>query len=210
MAGARPEAKGKTLQNNLSKIKGLLQPLLYIQQIFPGDERVILRQMRGRNFNSSIAVGIVKRCRLGKPQVLLCAPLFELKPFPTTFWLSCPYLVGKCGKEEAAGGVKQLESYAKNYIDSERWINFNVKHSVIRLFLLSEGERLFLSKVGKNIFDRLRLSGIGGMGCPVEMRMKCLHLQVASWLALGEHPAEGWLKGCFTALECDNPDRYCT
>jgi len=69
---------------------------------------------------------------------------------------------------------------------------------------------LFLSKVVKNIFDRLRLSGIGGIGSPVGMRMKCLHLQVASWLALGEHPAEGWLKGRLAEFECDNPDRYCT
>jgi len=210
VVGARPEAKGKKLHNNRSNIKGLLEPLLYIKQNFPRDERIILRQMSDRNFNPSLVVGIAKYCRLGKPQVLLCAPLFELKPFPTTFWLSCPYLVYKCGKEEAAGGVKGLESYAKDYIDSERWINFNIKHSVIRLFLLSEGEKLFLSKAGKKIFDRLRLSGIGGIGCPVEMKIKCLHLHVASWLALREHPAENWLKGRFTGIECENPDRYCT
>ena len=34
--------------------------------------------------------------------------------------------------------------------------------------------------------------------------VKCLHLQVGSWLGLGEHPGEAWLKRIFPVLSCSS------
>ena len=72
-----------------------------------------LVSMRGRIFDPTIAIGIAKYCKWGKPQVLLCAPLYRMKPFPTTFWLSCPFLAMRCSKLEASGGVRELEEFLK-------------------------------------------------------------------------------------------------
>ena len=140
--------------------------------------------MRGRIFDPTIAIGIAKYCKWGKPQVLLCAPLYRMKPFPTTFWLSCPFLAMRCSKLEASGGVRELEEFLKKRKSKWEWRAFNVKHAILRVSLLSLGERKFLQKARKNVLDKLRLSGIGGIAYRDVISIKCLHLQVASWIAL--------------------------
>lgn len=182
---------------------------LYVWSPKSRDNDVLMYQMRGRSFEPAIALGVAKYCKWGMPQVLLCSPFFRGKPFPTTFWLSCPYLVMLCSQMEASGGIKQLEEFLKNCVGGKLWLDFNVKHALLRLSLLSDGEMKYLRRARKYVLDRLRRSGIGGIARRSEFNVKCLHLQVASWLALSKHPAEAWLKERLAVFECDDPDKFC-
>lgn len=49
------------------------------------------------------------RCRHGYPAVTEQAPrAFDGEPFPTTFWLTCPFLGAAVARIEAAGGVRRI------------------------------------------------------------------------------------------------------
>jgi len=208
-AGVKLVAKGRKDKSHSCSIRGARGLPLCFQEISPKDKATLSYQMRGRIFDPTIAIGIAKYCKWGKPQVLLCAPLCRMKPFPTTFWLSCPFLAMRCSKLEASGGVRELEEFLKKRKSKWEWRAFNVKHAILRVSLLSLGERKFLQKARKNVLDKLRLSGIGGIAYRDEISIKCLHLQVASWIALREHPADDWLKARFAAIECENPGSFC-
>lgn len=166
------------------------------------DFAVIETQMGRRKFDKSILLGVASRCSLGNPRVLLCKSLNDGKPFPTNFWLSCPKLVRLAGEIESQGGVGELE----NFIQSEgleSWIEYNKKHARIRLSLASEEEIKYLAPSAYRDFCDANI-GIGGIRVTGEARVKCLHLQVASWLALGIHPGGAWLelKFCNTNGGC--------
>ena len=63
----------------------------------------------------------------------------------------------------------------------------------------------FTKKYHANVFRSVMRSGIGGMKYGEGICVKCLHLQTASFLALGCHPAGEWLKGknlCGECIEC--------
>ena len=49
---------------------------------------------------------VVVRCPFGRPAVTEQSPYDpDGEPFPTTFWLTCPFLVAAVSRIEAAGGV---------------------------------------------------------------------------------------------------------
>ena len=59
------------------------------------------RDVRGR-------WGVAHRCHLGLPTVIENHPLVEGRPFPTLFWLTCPLLVKRISRQEAAGRMAAL------------------------------------------------------------------------------------------------------
>lgn len=68
----------------------------------PVDESVVTAQLgrapRGRWW-------VEARCGFGYPQVVSTAPELGEEPFPTLFWLTCPWLAGDVSAAESAGGV---------------------------------------------------------------------------------------------------------
>ncbi len=86
----------------------------------------------------------------------------EGRPFPTTFWLTCPYLVAAVSRLEAAGGV-------------ERWS----RAAVDDLELASSLGRAHAEQ--RRIRPELDV-GIGGAGVGAR-GLKCLHAHVAFALA---------------------------
>ncbi len=57
---------------------------------------------------------VVLRCPYGRPAVTEQAPLDEHgHPFPTTFYVTCPYLVARISRLEAAGGVERWSRAAR-------------------------------------------------------------------------------------------------
>jgi hypothetical protein len=51
---------------------------------------------------------VVVRCPFGRPAVTEQEPYDENgEPFPTSYWLTCPYLVAAVSRLEAAGGVER-------------------------------------------------------------------------------------------------------
>ena len=61
------------------------------------DQKIVERQMDKRVFDPRLVMGVSCRCRLGYPQAVVCRPFFKSRPFPTLFWLTCPYLSYACG-----------------------------------------------------------------------------------------------------------------
>ena len=153
-----------------------------------------------QRFDPSIIIS-GKLCEYGHIQVITCRPLSEkLRPFPTTFWLTCPHLIKRAGTVESCGGVHELEEYIQSHALHNEWQKYNFLHQILKLKLLNlngnENICLFMRKYHNKIFKSLIRSGIGGIKLTGEkdnINIKCLHLQTASYLGLGFHPACEWL-----------------
>lgn len=181
-------------------------PFFY-EVLRPADTSAITRQMEERRFDASLILGTAERCRFGYPRVIVCAPVRNLKPFPTSFWLTCPWLVRRIGQVESTGGVGALEAWMESHTPrgrvSSNWVSFNMEHQRLRLALLTPVERFFLRRFLPRVFERLRGAGVGGIRYRgTEIRVKCLHLQVASWMALRYHPGEAWLEENGLNMDC--------
>ncbi len=95
---------------------------------------------------------------------------------------------------ESHGGVREIEDYMTRCRLDREWREYNLMHQVIRLSLLDELTRGYLRKYHGHVFRSVTRSGIGGMRLGENICVKCLHLQTASFIALGRHPAGEWLK----------------
>ena len=167
-----------------------------------------LQELSGRysdnkqRFDSSLIAGCV-RCRHGGIQVLVCRPFScRLRPFPTTFWLTCPYLVRRAGMIESQGGVRELEEYMTRNNMLHEWMEYNLQPQAVRLGLMGKFSRRYMSRYHSRIFRSVMHSGIGGMKLGENITVKCLHLQTAAYIALGRHPGSEWLKSVGLCGEC--------
>ena len=157
-----------------------------------------------RRFDPSLIIS-AKHCKFGYAQVIICKPFSnKLRPFPTTFWLTCPYLIKLAGKIESQGGIDELESFMRNENLYHEWQQYNYLHQIVRLNLIEKNLCNFMRKYHTKIFRSLTRSGIGGMIYGRDdINVKCLHLQTASFLGLGFHPASEWLKAKGLYGNCD-------
>jgi uncharacterized protein len=107
--------------------------------------------------------GVVVRCPFGRPAVTEQEPYDENgEPFPTSYWLTCPYLVAAVSRLEAAGGV-------------ERWTQRAAEDDGLGASLeRAHGEQ-------RELRPELDL-GVGGAR-PNAGSLKCLHAHVAFALA---------------------------
>ncbi len=170
-----------------------------------------LFSMHGHNFDSDLILASAKRCKHGFIQVLMCKSLDARgKPFPTNFWLSCPYLIYQAGKIESQNGVHELENYLNHHNKFNEWQNYNRLHQFLRLNIINNSTKNFLRTYRPKIFKSIRSSGIGGMRYNTgKINIKCLHLQTASFLALGFHPGGEWLIKKGLACESCESEKYC-
>ena len=131
---------------------------------------------------------VVVRCPFGQPAVTEQAPYDDSgEPFPTMYWLTCPHLVAKVSRLEAAGGV-------------ERWTRAAVDDPELAASLArAHAEQ-------RELRPELDL-GVGGAHSEAR-GLKCLHAHVAYALAhpgyeLGERILEEaqplWPEVCCTA-----------
>lgn len=178
----------------MPRFSGEAEASLFYQLLSPGELRALAGRMEGRRFDPSLVLGTGPRCRFGGVRVLVCAPVAGLRPFPTTFWLVCPWLVRRAGTVESAGGVRALEDWLTKRAP-EAWRPYNREHQLLRIKLTAPLEWRLLRRFRPAVWERLRLAGVGGIRYGEEVRVKCLHLQTASWLALARHPGGPWLAG---------------
>jgi hypothetical protein len=76
------------------------------------DDRALVERQLGRPPRAY--VGVVRRCPFGRPAVTEQAAQDEDgRPFPTTYWLTCPYLVAAISRLEAAGAVERWSDAAR-------------------------------------------------------------------------------------------------
>ncbi|MCL2146242.1 MAG: DUF501 domain-containing protein [Synergistaceae bacterium] len=157
------------------------------------DSKIIQEQMKGRKFNSCLLLGVTSRCLYGKPQVILCKSLLNGIPFPNNFWLSCPVLVKIASRLESSGGVKKLESYIMEN-SKDYWKIYNRLHARIRICLASTNELNNLKNSNIKLYKIFcdNNIGIGGIRIYNKVQVKCIHLQIASFISLGFHPGQEW------------------
>ena len=170
----------------------------------PKDLESLCRMGLSGRLSTEIILAVARRCSYGAPQVLMCAPEKRARPFPTTFWLVCPHLTRKAGALESENGVASMESEIMASkpgagISGQR--RYNLRHAALRLALMPETRKNFLLRYRRRRYDAIRRGGAGGTA-DYSCRVKCIHLQLASYLGMGYHPAYDWMKRRVGAWEC--------
>ena len=159
-------------------------------------DRKIVAQQIGRSPRGQFAVSV--RCSYGYSQVIRVHPVVHGKPFPTLYWLTCPFLSNEIDHMEAAGWVKQLE--ARMIEESGLRTAMQAAHRRYcrqRDRLLALEEKAGLEADGTMV----GLSGRGIGGISDWDRLKCLHLHVAHKLA-DENVIGGIVLDKLPACEC--------
>lgn len=155
-----------------------------------------------RRFDVSLVYAVANRCSAGFPQVVVCLPVTsEGVPFPTMFWLTCPFLIRRCGELESLQKISDLEEIFKTRLKGvAAW---HQKYSMLRAGILKNktaGAERDIAKTLKNLCS----CGVGGINWEdVPYAAKCLHLQTATWLGWNYHPASDWLAAEIGATECN-------
>jgi len=125
------------------------------------DDRALVERQLGRPPRAF--GGVAVRCPFGRPAVTQQEPYDENgEPFPTSYWLTCPYLVAAVSRLEAAGGV-------------ERWTRAAAEDAGLGASL----ERAHAEQ--RELRPELDL-GVGAAR-PGAGSLKCLHAHVAFALA---------------------------
>lgn len=149
----------------------------------------LLKKMNSRRrFDISIVYAVAARCSYGFPQVLVCRPQRKGgSPFPTMFWLTCPYLDHRSGELESLQKVAELEEILKSKETEVK--NWHEQYARLRKLIS-----------GGNIDIPTGVGGINWHEAP--HAAKCLHLQAATLLGWRYHPAADWLVSEFGEMEC--------
>ena len=95
---------------------------------------------------------------------------------------------------ESQGGVRELEEYMTRKNMFHEWRQYNLQHQAVRFGLMGENFRRYMRRFQGRIFRSVMRSGIGGMKLGEKITVKCLHLQTAAYIGLGNHPGSEWLK----------------
>jgi hypothetical protein len=157
------------------------------------DDRAVVAEQIGRAPRAFHRVA--RRCPFGAPCVTEQAPRDDRgKPFPTTYYLTCPQLVAAVSRLEAAGGV---ERWTRAAHDEER-----LRASVATA--TEEQRRLRRGLAGDWEHGSLD-TGIGG--ARQGGSLKCLHAHVAFALA---RPGYELGEAILAELEPLWPERCCT
>jgi hypothetical protein len=161
------------------------------------DDRALVERQLGRPPRAFRRVAA--RCPFGAPAVTEQWPYDDAgDPFPTTYYLTCRYLVAAVARLEAAGGV-------------ERWSEqVEQDHGLAAALARATSEQrtvrheLAGGRSGRDAGASLDL-GIGGSANP--RRLKCLHAHVAYALARPGHELGDRV---LAELEPLWPERCCT
>jgi uncharacterized protein len=166
----------------------------------PKEDRAVVARQLGREPRAFRRV--VVRCPFGLPAVTEQAPYDVAgEPFPTTYYLTCRFLVAAVARLEAAGGVERWTDLARD--DAELRASLEQATELQRRIRRSLAEEA----TGRDRGGSLAL-GIGGAARPE--RLKCLHAHVAFALAqpgyaLGERIL-GELEPLWPERCCSAPD----
>src|SRR5688500_14292118 len=133
------------------------------------DDRAIVARQLGRTPRAFGRVAV--RCPYGLPAVTEQLPYDpDGEPFPTTYYLTCPYLVAAVARLEAAGGVERWSAAARE--------DDALAASLTRATNEQRRLRHELAGTARGTDDGASLdSGIGGSRSP--SHLKCLHAHVA-------------------------------
>ena len=115
---------------------------------------------------------VAARCPFGAPAVTEQRPYLEDgRPFPTTYYLTCPHAVRRVSALEDAGGVARFEQLARDDADL-----------ATSLAAATERQRT-LRAPAEQMADGGASLGLGIGGTSRQGSLKCLHAHVAFALA---------------------------
>ena len=153
------------------------------------DLRVVAGQL-GRRPHAVVAVAA--RCRFGRPAVVVTAPVIEgpdgrVEPFPTTFWLTCPYLVDAVSRLESSGWIARISREMK--ADPVALRQLQAAHegaARLRRELMTPAMVRRLEALSPHA--PARLASVGVAGSRDFDAVKCLHAHLADYLGRGDNP----------------------
>lgn len=169
--------------------------LAFPERAAQGDARTVRSQIgrepRGR-------WGVAERCSFGRPAVIAVGPLLnDGTPFPTAFWLTCPWLAAAVSDLESAGGCS---AWAGRITEDPGFAE-----EVAAADARYRSARAALSGGA----DPCAPVGVAGQVDP--LAVKCLHARVAAQLAAVEDPVGAGVLAALAAegscAEC--PDDRC-
>lgn len=152
------------------------------------DQQIIQRQLGRRR---SQPAKVLLRCAAGYPVVIAPRPPREPASGPfvysTLYWLTCPRLSERAGREESAGWVAREEKrIAGNGRLRARMRAAHRRYARLRVRALGRDGIRRLSAEHPGMARAAVESGIGGTIDTA--RLKCLHAHAAYHLAAGRHP----------------------
>ncbi len=179
-----------------------ISPPAFWSALTAADVETLAAQNGGRFFAGAEVVAVARRCRFGFPQTVVSSPLTrDIKPFPTLFWLTCPFLKRRCGELESMRKIAELAKILSSM--PEEVARYHASYAEARLSLVPPDTRRALQSSSPAIFAVVAESGVGGADrSRGAFAPKCLHLHTAAWLGMGRHPASKWLEAEIGALEC--------
>jgi hypothetical protein len=144
------------------------------------DNNILTRQL-GRYPRCVRAV--LKRCKEGFPQVVVNSPLLpSTVPFPTVYWLTCPFLNRKIAVLENDGWIDRFQRMlAKDDCFQKAFSLSQEGYIEIRRRMVAE--MTDLPGYAKEVLTHVGIGGVADLS-----RVKCLHAHYAHFLATGGNP----------------------
>jgi exopolyphosphatase / guanosine-5'-triphosphate,3'-diphosphate pyrophosphatase len=153
-----------------------------------GSDLLTVREQLGREPTTPFTV--VARCAEGHPLVIRNAPFdADGRPFPTTFWLTCPTAVKAVSRVEAEGAIARLNERAEADPDFADEVS------------RAHAEYARVRGAGR---DAQPMGGVGGTRAGV----KCLHAHYAHHLAGGRDPVGAWTAERVEPVHAERADRF--
>ena len=149
-------------------------------------ERAIIKFQLGREPHN--LMGIARYCPFDKPAVIITNPYSkEYGVFPTTYWLSCPYLVKQVARLEDKGIICELSERLQYDTEfNKKMEQAHDKYCKHRMELLNNNSSEKAADISSDIIKVLQESGVGGIRD--KRGIKCLHTHLADYLVNGQNP----------------------
>ncbi|MDZ7671518.1 MAG: DUF501 domain-containing protein [Halanaerobiales bacterium] len=130
---------------------------------------------------------ISKCCPFGYPAVIKVYPFFYKRVFPTTYWLTCPYLNKNISRLEDSNWIDKLQNKVdSNYELKSKLEAAHINYAKQRMNMLDKKEIEKIKKISEDILYTLKNSGVGGI--KDKKGIKCLHTHVADFLVNNLNP----------------------
>lgn len=167
----------------------------------PRLEKEIVQKQLGRDIMNPFRV--VKKCKWGYPQCIESVPVFEGKPFPTLYWLTCPLLLREVGRLEEKGMVKSFEQKLNE--EPEFFKQYMMAHEETRQRKEKLIENMVLENWQRDAVLKRGIGGIRNMGS-----VKCLHLHLANFLGSVNNPVGAIVWQTIPLHDCAEEEVICS
>lgn len=124
---------------------------------------------------------VSKICPFGYPAVIKVLPFFNNRVFPTTYWLTCPYLNKNISRLEDSNWINKLQEKINNNDELKKQLErAHNNYAKQRMNMLDKKTVKKIKEISYDIYFTLKNSGVGGI--KDKNGIKCLHTHVADYL----------------------------